>query len=151
MQTEDWSLFWLIYTFKYSWPMNWEGPLTHGGFWWICESEVAQSCPTPCDPMNCSLPGSSVHRIFQARILEWVALSFSRRSSQPRDWTRVSCIGGRCSTIWATKQDRYGCGTTISHDPQLFGSKPRDTRYGTKNTEGPLESRISNLGVGQCP
>ena len=92
MQTEDWSLFWLIYTFKYSWPMNWEGPLTHGGFWWICESEVAQSCPTPCDPMNCSLPGSSVHRIFQARILEWVALSFSRRSSQPRDWTWVSLI-----------------------------------------------------------
>ena len=43
----------------------------------LSESEVAQSCPTLCDPMDCSLPGSSVHRIFQARVLEWVAISFS--------------------------------------------------------------------------
>ena len=49
------------------------------------ESEVTQSCPTRCDPMDCSLPGSSVHGIFQARVLEWVATSFSRRSSRPRD------------------------------------------------------------------
>ena len=49
------------------------------------ESEVAQSCPTLCDPMDYSLPGSSVHGIFQARVLEWVAISFSRRASQPRD------------------------------------------------------------------
>ena len=48
-------------------------------------SEVAQSCPTLCDPMDYSLPGSSVHGIFQARILEWVAISFSRESSQPRN------------------------------------------------------------------
>ena len=51
---------------------------------------VALSCPTLCDPMDCSLPGSSVHGILQARILEWVAISFSRGSSQPRDWTLVS-------------------------------------------------------------
>ena len=56
------------------------------------ESEVAQSCPTLCDPVDCSLLGSSVHGIFQARVLEWVAISFSRRSSQPRDWTRISRI-----------------------------------------------------------
>ena len=49
------------------------------------ESEVAQSCLTLCDPMDCSLPGCSVHGIFQARILEWDAISFSRRSSRPRD------------------------------------------------------------------
>ena len=49
------------------------------------ESEVAQSCPTLCDPMECSLPGSSVHGILQARVLEWVAISFSRGSSRPRD------------------------------------------------------------------
>ena len=55
-------------------------------------SEVAQSCPTLCDPMDCNLPGSSVHGIFQARVLEWVAISFSRGSSRPRDWTWVSCI-----------------------------------------------------------
>ena len=58
-------------------------------------SEVAQSCPTLCDPMDCSLPGFSVHGILQARILEWVTISFSRGSSRPRDQTRVSCIGGR--------------------------------------------------------
>ena len=61
--------------------------------------EVAQSCPTLCDPMDCSLPGSSVHGSFQARILEWVAISFSRRSSQPRDWTQVSRIAGRRFTV----------------------------------------------------
>ena len=48
------------------------------------ESEVTQSCPTLCDPMDCSLPDSSVHGIFQARILEWVAISFSKGSSGPR-------------------------------------------------------------------
>ena len=48
-------------------------------------SEVAQSCLTLCDPMDCSPPGSSVHGILQARILEWVAISFSRGSSQPTD------------------------------------------------------------------
>ena len=45
------------------------------------ESEVTQSCLTLCDPMDCSLPGSFVHGIFQGRILEWVVISFSRRSS----------------------------------------------------------------------
>ena len=49
------------------------------------ESEVAQSCLTLCDPMDCSLPGSFLHGILQARVLEWVAISFSRGSSQPRD------------------------------------------------------------------
>ena len=48
-----------------------------------------------CDPMDCSLPGSSVHGILQARILEWVAISFSRGSSWPRNRTPVSCIAGR--------------------------------------------------------
>ena len=48
---------------------------------------VTQSCPTPCDPMNCSPPGSLGHRILQARILEWVAIPFSRGSSQPRGRT----------------------------------------------------------------
>ena len=48
-------------------------------------SSVTQSCPTLCDPMDCSPPGSSVHGISQARIQEWVAISFSRGSSQPKD------------------------------------------------------------------
>ena len=57
----------------------------------VCCS-VAQLCLTLCDPMDCSLPGSSVHEIFQARILECVPISSSRGSSWPRDWTSVSCI-----------------------------------------------------------
>ena len=65
------------------------------------ESEVAQSCPTLCDPMDCSLPGSSVHGIFQAIVLEWIAISFSKGSSQPRDRTRVSRIIDRRFTVWA--------------------------------------------------
>ena len=64
----------------------------------------AQSCLTLCDLMDCSPPGSSVYGILQARILEWVAISFSRGSSQPRDWTQVSCIAGRCFNLWATRE-----------------------------------------------
>ena len=68
------------------------------------ESDITQSCPTLCDPMECSLPCSSIHGIFQARVLEWIAISFSRGSSGPRDWTWVSHITGRHFTIWATRE-----------------------------------------------
>ena len=68
-------------------------------------SELAQSCPTLCDSGHCSPQGSSVHGILQARILEWVAISFSRGSSQPRDWTQVSCIAGRPFNLWATREE----------------------------------------------
>ena len=61
--------------------------------------EVAQLCPTLCDTMD-----YTVHGILQARILEWVAVRFSRRSSQPRDWTQVSPIAGRCFTSWAKRE-----------------------------------------------
>ena len=67
-------------------------------------SEVAQSCPTLCDPMDCSLPGFSVRGIFQTRVLEWVAISFSRGSSWPRDWIQVSRIARRHFTLWATRE-----------------------------------------------
>ena len=56
--------------------------------------KVAQSCLTVCAPVDCNLPGSSVHGVLQARILEWVAIPFSRGSSHPRNWTQVSRIGG---------------------------------------------------------
>ena len=68
------------------------------------ESEVTQSCPTLCDPLDCSLPGFSVHGILQARKLEWVTISFSRGSSWPRDWTQVSRITGRRFNLWATRE-----------------------------------------------
>jgi len=66
--------------------------------------EVAQLRLTLHSPMDCSLPGSSAHEIFQARVLEWVAISFSRGSSWPRDQTWVSHIVGRCLTIWTIKE-----------------------------------------------
>ena len=64
--------------------------------------KVAQSCLTLCNLVDCSLPGSSVHGILQARILEWLAVPFSRRSLQPRDQTQVSHIAGRFFTSQAT-------------------------------------------------
>ena len=63
---------------------------------------VAQSCLILCNPMNCSLPGSSVHGILQARILQWVIVLFSRGSSWPKNRTQVSRIAGGFFTIWAT-------------------------------------------------
>ena len=63
---------------------------------------VTQSCPTLCDPMDSSWQGSSVHRILQARVLEWFSISFSRGSSQPRDWTQVFHMAGRSFTVWDT-------------------------------------------------
>ena len=68
------------------------------------QSKVVQSCMTLWEPMDYRLPGSSVHGIFQARVLEWVAISFSRGSSWSRDWTWVSHIAGRHFTIWATRE-----------------------------------------------
>ena len=67
-----------------------------------CVCSVAQSCVTLCDPMDCNLPGSSVHGILLAIILEWAAISFSRASSSPRDWAPISCIGRWILYHWAT-------------------------------------------------
>ena len=74
-------------------------------FSWVCVYVcvwVAQLCQTICHPMDYSLPGFSVHGILQARILEWIAIPFSRGTSHLRDWTLVSCITGWFFTIWAT-------------------------------------------------
>ena len=77
-------------------------PLTCGFFKIVDMRDCAKSlqlCLTLGDIMDCSPPGSSVHGILQARILEWVAISFYRGSSQPRDQTQVSCIAGKFFTI----------------------------------------------------
>ena len=66
---------------------------------WRGEVKVAQSCPTLCDPKD-----YTVHGTLQARTLEWVALPFSRGSSQPRDWTQVFCIASRFFTSWTTRE-----------------------------------------------
>ena len=80
----------------------------------LCTDAAAKSLPsclTLCDPMYCSPPGSSVHGILEARILEWVAMLCSRGSSWPRDWTCVSCIGRQilyCCTMWELlKKNNY--------------------------------------------
>ena len=66
----------------------------------VSHSVVSDSC----DPMDCSPPDSSVHGILQARILEWIAISFSRGSSQPRDRTHISCVGRQILYCWATRK-----------------------------------------------
>ena len=73
--------------------------------------KICQSYPTPCDHMD-----YPVHGILQARILVWVAVAFSRGSSQPRDWTQVSCIAGGFFTRWAIqgKPKNFGVGTISS-------------------------------------
>ena len=81
------------------WAINWTNEL------YICVCVLfTKSYLTLCDPMNCSPPGSSVHGISKARILEWVAIRFSRGSFWPRYWTQVSCIAGRFFTNWATRE-----------------------------------------------
>ena len=78
---------------------------------------VAQLCPTLCDLVDCSLPGSSVHGILETGILEWVAIPFSRGSSWPRDWTQVSCIAGGFLTNWATRETHHSA--TFPPHPHL--------------------------------
>ena len=71
---------------------------------WKVKVLVTQSCPTLCNSTDCSPPGSPVHGILQARILEWVAISLSRGSSRLRDLIHVSCIGRRILYLWATRE-----------------------------------------------
>ena len=68
---------------------------------YLCVCLVIQSCPTLCNPMDCSPPGSSVHGVLQERTLEWVAMPSSRVFSQPRDRTQISCTAGGFFTVWA--------------------------------------------------
>ena len=68
----------------------------------VLPSVISLSCLTLCDPLDCSPPGSSVYGILQARILEWIAMPFSRGASWPRDWTWVAHIADRFFTVWAT-------------------------------------------------
>ena len=89
---------------------------------------VAQLSLTLCNPMDSSPPGS-VHGILQARILEWVVISFSKRSSWPRDWTWASYIAGRFFTAWTTRE---------AHGPSLFLSKaePSHILLGSQEQHG---------------
>ena len=82
---------------------NMQNTWANTGFIW--ENCLAtQPCPTLCDPMDCSPPGSSVRGISQARTLEWVAISLSRGSPWPRDQTHISCTGSWILHHWATRE-----------------------------------------------
>ena len=86
------------------------GHMPRSGVGGSCTCLVTQSCLTLWDPLDYSLPGFSVHRISRARILKWVAISSLRGSSQPRDWTHVSCvscIAGRLFILWAIEEDHW--------------------------------------------
>ena len=97
--------------------------------------------------MDCSPPGSSVHGIFQARALEWVAISFSRGSSQPRDRTRVSHIAGRRFTVWATREAHFNFtlyvlphpppgGMEVSREKNLYWTEERGGHQSFLNSTG---------------
>ena len=100
---------------------------------------VAQPYPTLCGHLDCSLPGSSLQGILQARIQEWVAIPFSYGSSWPRDWTWVSCIAGRFFTLWATREAQ-----SLSGPTQLLGEEnPRDWTPGER--EGRMDAEYSEM------
>ena len=120
----------------------------------VNESEVIHSGLTLCDPVDCSLPCSSIYGIFQARILEWVATSFSRGSSQPRDWTRVSRIVGRRFTVWATRealpmniQDWFPLGWTGWISLQSKGHSRVFSKKKKKSSPTPQFKSISSLAL----
>ena len=87
--------------------------------------KVTQSCLTVCDPMD-----YTVHGVLQARILEWVVISFSGRSSQPRDGTRISHIAGGFFTSWATREAQW-ISTVAEKIPWLQGLHKREKQAGT--------------------
>jgi len=122
----------------------------------VCAKSL-QSCPTLCDPVDCSLPDSSVHRILQAKILEWVAISFSRGSSKPRDQTHISmfpALAGRFFTTSATEyyinnrilvilsllSDTYVCTQSLQSCPTLCDTM--DCSPPGSSVHGILQARI---------
>ena len=123
----DCAVVWALFRIAFLWDCNENWPFLalwpllsfpNSLAYWVKWSDVAQLYPTLCDPLDCSLPGSSVHGIFQAIVLEWIAISFSRGSSQPRDRTRVSRIVDRRFTVWATIE----CSTLTASSFRIWNS-----------------------------
>ena len=103
---------------------------------------VAQSCVILCHPMNCSLPGSSVHGTLQARILEWVAIPFSRWSSEFRDRTWVSGIASRFFTIWAMREALLYSYVSII---EFIGWESQSSRRTPVDRDTALSSKLNYL------
>ena len=112
---------------------------------------VAKSCPTVCEAMDCSLPGFSVHGILQARILEWVAISFSMGSSQPRDATWVFLIAGGFFTVRATNPQFVILGSeNLTRKQQFYCPVLSVARVGggqsTWNLRGKSREKMTHIG-----
>ena len=105
---------------------------------------VAQSCPTLCDPMVCSPPGSSVHGILQARILKWVALPFSRGPSWPRDWTGLSCTAVRFCTLWAIRDAQGGINLAYLRSREGVATKTWEA-LAILNRQGQMPQYLTSL------
>ena len=106
---------------------------------------VSQSCPTLCDSMDCSSPGSSVHGILQVRILEWASIPFSRRSSQPRGWTcvsGVSCISRWILYHWATWKAQIIPGWLVKKKLMVF---PQGANHVYKCISWSLKVKVKSL------
>ena len=114
----------------------------------LCVCLVAQLCPTLCNPMDCSSPGSSVRGILQARILEWVAIPFTKGSSQSRDRicvSHVSCIAGGFFTAEPPGKPLY---LTFGVKCCVVGSEDRSSRAGSGcSKHGSLDSELRCWGV----
>ena len=145
-------------------------PICHQSMWGCTLSEVTQSCLTLCHLVDCSPPGSSVHGILEARILEWVAISFPRGSSQPRDRTQVSRIAGRRFNLWATREEcneiKRVLNGNLSSDPSTENKPTAQLLRGTKDGWSPPDGvgpgmkwpgvrvgspRLPSFGAGQTP
>ena len=109
--------------------------------------DVCDSCSVmsdSCNPMNCSPPGSSVHGILQARLLEWGAIPFYRGSSRPRDQTRVSCIGRRILYHLGSPL-RFQRATQKGQNDHFFAHAPcSSVRWKVSGPSGSLEQRLKS-------
>ena len=123
-------------------------PYTQGCtlMYWACVCAVSQSCPALCNPMDYSRPRSSVHGIFQARTMQWAAISFSRGSSWPRNQTCVSCIVRWILYHWASLEAKF-------HVPFFFICKPKvlrgQSRFGLTFIEL-LEGILHEFWTDEC-
>ena len=109
------------------------------------ESEVAQSCLTLSDPMDCSPPGSSIHGIFQSRVLEWVTISFSRGPSWLSYGTRISHISHRRFTIWATTEAKWIVSLGCPKEGNCKKKKKRQQYIRERKVNVEVDNRCNNI------
>ena len=110
---------------------------------------ITQSCLTLRNAkLDCSPPGFSIRGILQARVLKWVAIPFSRESSQPRDWIQVSCLAGRFFTIWATREAHVY--TSVYKKHALKTDKQKVTMVSKQQTRLEASCFLYHLGQKFC-